>query len=85
MDAINFNFLSNNLKALQTFKKRFKLFNYFKNKIFPSVSIFLQETCSTKENEINWKDEFNGDLYSSHVKSNSPGVLICFSGNKTLL
>ena len=49
MDAINFNFLCNNVKGLQTSKKRLKLFNYFKNKIFPNGIIFLQETHSTKE------------------------------------
>ena len=37
MDAINFNFLCNNVKGLQTSKKRLKLFDYFKNKIFPNV------------------------------------------------
>ena len=42
--------------------------------------MFLQETHSTKENKIKWKDEFDGDLYFSHGKSNSCGVLI---GNKT--
>ena len=79
MDAVNFNFLCNNVKGLQTYKKRLKLFNYFKNKIFPNGIIFLQETHSTKENEIKWKDKFDGDLYFSHGKSNSCGGLIGFS------
>ena len=70
-------------KAYKTSKKRLKLFNYFKNKIFPNAIIFLQETYSTKENEIKWKDEFDDDLYFSHGKSNWCGVLISFSGNKT--
>ena len=35
MDAINFNFLCNNVKDLQTSKKRLKFFKYFKNKILP--------------------------------------------------
>ena len=38
---------------------------------------------STKENEIEWKDKFDGNLYYSHRKSNSRGVLIGLSGNKT--
>ena len=49
--------------------------------------MFLQETHSTKENKIKWKNEFDGDLCFSHGKSNSCGVLIGFSGvpigNKT--
>ena len=83
MVAINFNFLCNNLKGLQTSKKRLKLFNYFKNNIFPNHILFLQEMHHTKENEINWKDEFDANLYFSHGKSNSCEVLIGLSGNKT--
>ena len=45
--------------------------------------MFLQETHSTKENKIKWKDEFDSNLYFSYSKSNSCGVLIRFSGNKT--
>ena len=49
--------------------------------------MFLQETHSTKENKIKWKNEFDGDLCFAHGKSNSCGVLIGFSGvligNKT--
>ena len=37
----------------------------------------------TKENEINWKDEFDANLYFSHGKSNPREVLIGRSGNKT--
>ena len=40
MDAINFNFLRNNVKGLQTSKKCLKLFNYFKYKIFPNAILF---------------------------------------------
>ena len=72
MDAINFNFLCNDVKGLQTSIKRLKLFDYFKNKAH-----------STKVNKIKWKDEFDGNLYFSHGKSNSCGVLMSFSGNKT--
>ena len=44
---------------------------------------FLQEQHSTKENEIKTKDKFDSNLFFSHGKSNSCGVLIGFSGNKT--
>ena len=54
-----------------------------RKKIFPNGILFLQETHSTKENEIKWKDKFNGNLYFVHGKSNSRGVLIGFSGKKT--
>ena len=63
MNAKNINFLCNNVKGLQTSKKRLKVFHYFNNKIFPNGIIFSLETHSTKENEIKWKDKYEGDLY----------------------
>ena len=43
--------------------------------------MFLQETHSSKVTEEIWKDEFNGDLFFSHGKTNSCGVLVGFYGN----
>ena len=51
MFAINFNFISNNVKGLKLTKKRIELFEYFKSKLAPSVVLFAQETHSTKEIE----------------------------------
>ena len=47
---------------MQTSKKRFKLSEYFKNKIFPNGILFLQETYSAKENKTKWKEEFSKNL-----------------------
>ena len=77
MDPINFNFLCNNVKSFQT------SIELIQNKTFSKVIIILQETHSRKENKIKRKDKFDGDLYCSHGKSNSCGVLTGFSGNKT--
>ena len=38
---------------------------------------------STKENEIRWNDDFNGQIHFSYGKSNSCGILIAFFGNIT--
>ena len=38
----------------------------------------MQETFCTKENEIRWNDEFNGQIHYFHDKANSYGVLIAF-------
>ena len=38
---------------------------------------------ASKEDEIKWKDEFDGHLYIPYGKLNSCGVLIGFSGYKT--
>ena len=42
------NFLSNNVKRLQSSKKLLKLFQFFKNKVSPKGILFLQETLSSK-------------------------------------
>ena len=44
--------------------------------------MFLQETHSTVNDEIKWKDDFKGEVFYSHGKSNSCGVLICFISSK---
>ena len=56
-NQLNFKFLSNNVKGLQSTKKRLKLFNFLKNKIGPTGILFLQETHSSVEKE-NWIDDF---------------------------
>ena len=50
-NQLNFNFLTNNVKGLQSTKKRSKLFNFLKNKIGPKSILFLQETRSFLETE----------------------------------
>ena len=84
MSHINFNFLSNNVKGMQSSKKRLKQFEYFKSKLKPNGLLFLQETHSTIACEKKWKDEFGGDLHFSHGSSNSCGVLIAFYGNQDI-
>ena len=78
------NFLSNNVKGFQSTNKRLKLIKYFKDKIVSNGFLFLQENHSTVNDEIKWKDDFKGEVFYSHGKSNSCGVLICFIGSKRL-
>ena len=78
------NFLSNNVKGFQSTNKRLKLIKYFKDKIVSNGFLFLQETHSTVNDEIKWKDDFKGEVFYSHSKSNSCGVLICFLDSKKL-
>ena len=73
-----FNLISNNVKGLQSDKKRLKIFDYLKNKSVPNGILFLRETLSTKENEIRWNDDFKSQIHYSYGKSNSCGVLIAF-------
>ena len=38
---LNFNFLTNNVKGLQSSKKRVKIFEYFRNKVAPKGILFF--------------------------------------------
>ena len=77
-------FISNNMKRLQSTNERLKLIKHFKDKIPFNGFSFLQETHSTANDEIKWKDDFKGEVFHSHGKSISYGVLICFTGSKKL-
>ena len=83
MNSDNLNFISNNVKGIQSSKKRIKIFEYLKNLIKPSGIIFMQETHSSEKDEKTWCDEFQGQLFFSHGKTNSCGVAIGFYGAKS--
>ena len=53
MDDI-LNFLSNNVNGLKLFKKRIKMFEYFRENISNNGIIFLQETQSSEDTFHNW-------------------------------
>ena len=78
----NLNFVSNNVKGLQGRDKRIKLFEYLKNCISSNGFVFLQETHSSLNVEKKWADEFKGQLFFSHGKTNSCVVAIGYVGNK---
>ena len=79
-------FLTNNVKGLRSIKKRIKLFEFYKKKITSNGIIFLQETHSSTDDIISWKDDFNGELiFFGHGTTNSCGVLTGYYGNKTFL
>ena len=76
----NIKFLSSKVRGLQCKRKRLKVTEYLKDKIGSNGFLFLQETHSTEKNEISWKKDFNGQMFFSHGKSNSCGVLISYFG-----
>ncbi len=65
---------SNNVKGLQNFEKRRKIFYNFHVK--KSSIIMLQETHSTKECEDMWRAEWGGKIYFAHGDSDARGVCI---------
>ena len=77
-------FISINVKGIQNSVKRIKLFEYLKIYVTENGFIFLQETHSCINDEIMWRDEFNGELFFSHGKANSCGVAMGFCGSKTI-
>ena len=80
-NQLNFNFLTNNVKGLQSTKKRLKWFGFLKNKIGPTGILFLHETYSSVETERKWNDDFKDKFYYSLGKTNSRGLLIAIYGN----
>ena len=47
----------------------------------PKVFYFYKKLILSTDSEKQWKEEFKGQLYFSHRKTNSCGVLIAFFGN----
>ena len=80
-NQLNFNFLTNNVKGLQSAKKRLKLLKFLKNKIGPDGILFLQETLFCRNRKKKWTDNFKDKIYYSHGKTNSCGILIASYSN----
>ena len=79
------NFITNNVKGIQSSKNRLKLMQHFKDKIGSTGVLFLQETHSDSKVEQKWKEDFKGPIFFSHGKSNSCGVLIAYFGTGTFI
>ena len=73
-------FISNNVKGIQSIKKRLKLTEYYKSKITTHGILCLQETHSSRDDEQKWRHSFGGNTFFSHGKINSSGVLISYIG-----
>ena len=55
---ISLSFITNNVKRMQSYKKRLKLIQYFKEKIGSTGVLFLQETHSSSKVEQKWKETY---------------------------
>ena len=73
-------FSTNNVKGIQSMKKRLKVIEYFKSKITTHGILFLQETHSISDGEQKWRDNFGGNTFFSHYKRNPCGILISYIG-----
>ena len=66
--------VSNNVKGLRQKQKRADMFYFFKQRNYDII--LLQETHSIETDVHSWQNEWNGDIYLSHGRSNSAGVAI---------
>lgn len=72
LQQLNIN--SFNCRGLRDKKKRLNIFKWLK-KDHPGITL-LQETHSTEADEKIWKNEWGGQIYFSHGKSNKRGVAV---------
>ena len=82
--ANKIDFISNNMKGFKSTNKRLKLIKYFEDKIVSNGFLILKETHSTVNDKITQKDDFKGEVFYSHGKSNSCGVMVSFIGSRNL-
>ena len=80
---ISLSFITNNVKVIQSYKKRLKLIQYFKVKIGSTGALFLQETHSSSKVKQNWKEDFKGHAFFFHGKTNSCSDLTAYFGKET--
>ena len=80
----NINFITNNVEGFQSTNKRLSLIKWYNDRIVSNGFLSLQETNSTVNDEIKCKDDFKGEVFYSHGKSNSCGVPIFFIGSEIL-
>ena len=66
--------VSLNVKGIGNFKKRRTIYTWCRRRKVDII--FLQETHSKKETEIQWKNEWGGKMLFSHGSSNSWGTAI---------
>ena len=67
----NLSLITNNVKGIQSMKKRLKLIECFKSKITTHGILPLQETHSSSDDEQKWRDNCGGNTFFSHGKRNS--------------
>lgn len=75
----NFKVSSLNVNGARDVKKRVQVYELMKIKKIDVM--FLQETHSTKENEVDWMKEWEGQVVLSHKTASSAGVAVLFSKN----
>ena len=61
-------FIANDVKGLQSSKKRLKFIEYLKNKLESNGVLFLQETHSASDDENAWAHDFKGQKAAWYIQ-----------------
>ena len=65
--SVKLHFISNNVKGLQNYLKRIKIFEYLKSDLGSNEFLFLQETHSSLADEKKWVAELKGTTFFFQV------------------
>ena len=79
MDYLNFDILSWNIRGLEDYQKRCKLFNWVKKHKSKNAIVFMQETHSSDKTGKQWEQLWRGSIKFSHGTTSSKGFLIALS------
>ena len=80
---MNLKLITFNCRGIQDYVKRRKLFHYLR--FIESDIIFLQETHSSKTDELSWKQQWGEKAWFSSHTSNSRGVAILIRNHVSLV
>ena len=78
MNQNTFDIFSWNVRGINGYKKRSKIFNWMVKHSSVNSIFMLQETHSTLNDEKNWHKQWRSKLFFSQGTSNSTGVLVGF-------
>ena len=78
-NQLNFNFLTSNIRGLESSKKRVKMLEYFKNEIGHGFFLILQETHSSIETEKQWNVNLRVNYIPLMVKPIHAVLLLHFA------
>ena len=70
---------SSNVRGISNFNKRRTIYTWRRKQ--KADIIFLQETHSKKETEVQWKNEWGAEMLFSHGSPNSCGTAILITNN----
>ena len=56
-------FITNQVKGMQSLKKRLKLMQYVKDKIGPNGVLFLRDTHLDRKVKQKWRKDFKGPIF----------------------